>query len=87
LYTLAATATLALGIVAATAVFGVIDATVLRALPFSDPDRLVSLRTELASATGTQVLPALPDRGRRAWTSCARCDRNSIDGPNESGMP
>jgi predicted permease len=56
-YTLAASLTLALGIGAATAVFSVIDATLLRPLPYSDPDRLVSLQTELAGAAGTQVLP------------------------------
>ena len=56
-YTLAASLTLALGIGAATAVFSVIDATLLRALPYGDPDRLVALRTELGGPTGTQVLP------------------------------
>jgi hypothetical protein len=35
--------TLALGISASTAIFTVLDAVVLRPLPFSDPDRLVSL--------------------------------------------
>lgn len=56
-YTVAASLTLALGIGAATAVFSVIDATLLRALPYSDPDRLVALRTELGGPTGTQILP------------------------------
>ena len=58
LYTLAASLTLALGIGAATAVFSVIDATLLRALPYRDPDRLMAVTTALASPTaGTQVLP------------------------------
>jgi putative ABC transport system permease protein len=56
-YTLAATLTLALGIGAAAAVFSVIDATLLRPLPYSDPGRLVALRTELGGPTGTQILP------------------------------
>jgi FtsX-like permease family len=57
LYTLAGSLTLALGIGAASAVFSVSDATLLRALPYRDPDRLVALRTELAGSTATQVLP------------------------------
>src|SRR6185503_9516392 len=58
LYTFAAIATLALGIGAASGVFSVIDATLLRALPYADPDRLVALRTDVAGSTGTpQVLP------------------------------
>jgi len=57
LYTLAGSLTLALGVGAASAVFSVIDATLLRALPYRDPDRLVALRTELAGSTATQVLP------------------------------
>ena len=57
LYALAASVTLALGIGAATAVFSVIDATLLRALPYRDPDRLVALSTDIASTATTQVLP------------------------------
>jgi hypothetical protein len=43
LYAIAATATLAMAIGATTAVFSVIDATLLRPLPYEDPDRLVFL--------------------------------------------
>ena len=57
LYTLAASLTLALGIGAATSVFSVIDATLLRALPYDDPDRLVALRTDLGGPAGSQILP------------------------------
>src|SRR5512138_2672980 len=43
-FALVATLTVALGIAAVTAVFAVVDATILRPLPFQDPDRLVLVR-------------------------------------------
>ncbi len=42
-FTLVATLTLALGIGANSAIFALVDATILRPLPFGDPDRLVSI--------------------------------------------
>ncbi len=57
-FTLVAAATLALGVGAATSVFSVADAVLLRPLPFPRPDRLV------------QVWTTRPDRGQfRAVTS------------------
>ena len=44
-FTAAAALTLALGIGASTAVFAVVDAVILRPLPFAHPDRLVSVRS------------------------------------------
>ena len=44
-FTASAALTLALGIGAATAVFAVIDAVVLRPLPLSDPDRIAAFRS------------------------------------------
>ena len=43
-FTLTAVFTLALGIGAPTALFAVLDAVLLRPLPFADPDRLVAIR-------------------------------------------
>jgi putative ABC transport system permease protein len=49
-FTTVALLTLALGIGAATAMFSVIYSTVLRPLPFNDPDRIVYLETHAAAA-------------------------------------
>ena len=51
-YTLPATLTLALGIGATTAVFAVVDATLLRPLPFPTADRLVSLNVLMPGVNG-----------------------------------
>lgn len=58
LYAIAATATLALAIGATTAVFSVIDATLLRPLPYVDPDRLLFVNVAQLDQSGApQPLP------------------------------
>ena len=59
-FAIAAIATLALGIGATAAVFSVVNAVVLRPLPFADPDRVVNLHpardgTPLATASNLEL--------------------------------
>ena len=57
--TLLALVTLTLGIGARTAIFSVVDAVVLRALPYADPDRIVHVSER--GSTGEAINFSWPD--------------------------
>src|SRR4029078_518971 len=57
-FTLAAVATLAIGIGATTAIFSTVNATLLRPLPFAHPEDLIALRSRYADGRVTTGLVA-----------------------------
>jgi putative ABC transport system permease protein len=68
-FTLAAVATLAIGIGATTAIFSTVNATLLRPLPFAHPEDLIALRTRYADGRVTTGLVAAVELARLSESS------------------
>ena len=64
---LVAVATLAVGIGVSTAIVSVIDATMLRPLPYPDPEQLVSIGVEEPRPDGRWGRPTPSMADMRAW--------------------
>jgi len=71
-YALTALLTLALGLATTTAIFAVIDATLMRPLPFADPGRLVSLNSKQPGANGVEIQFALSEIEIVRWRDATR---------------
>ena len=81
--------TLALGIGATTAIFSVVDATLLRPLPFPEPDRLVIIQDDLPGAGARDVGMSEPEwqdlerSGIFEYVSPTWFDENNLTGFSE----
>ena len=89
-FTAVALVVLALGIGASTAIFSVVDAVVLRGLPFDEHDRLVAVGTRRPPPVGDdpardpqQLVTASP-QDFMDWTSGSRCSRRWRPPPRRS---
>src|SRR3954447_18707213 len=66
-YAIAAVLTMALGLATTTAIFAVVDATLIRPLPFADPDRVVSLSVQQPGPAGGDIQYVLSEVELVRW--------------------
>ena len=87
-FTIIAIVALALGIGANTAIFSVVNAVLLRPLPYPDPDKLILVRKKPATfPSGSVSYPNYLDwrEGQRSFTDLALLRRTSVNFANMSG--
>ncbi len=87
-FTIIAIVALALGIGANTAIFSVVNAVLLRPLPYPDPDKLILVREKTATfPSGSVSYPNYLDwrEGQRSFTDLALLRRTSVNFANMSG--
>jgi predicted permease len=81
--------TIALGIGATTAIFSVVDATLLHPLPYPEPDQLVSIRDDLPGAGALDIGMSQPEwqdlqrSGIFEYVSPAWFDENNLTGSSQ----
>jgi putative ABC transport system permease protein len=71
-YAFASVLTMALGLATTTAIFAVVDATLIRPLPFADPDRIVSLSVRQPGPGGGEIQYVLSETEIVRWQAATR---------------